>query len=73
MNRHLRRREPERLVVGLGPRTELGAVVAVEGDLADPYGRRSHFEALVLAAELEGLLQRQVPCCLLYTSDAADE
>src|SRR5665647_1779849 len=54
--------DAHRLVVGLRPGTELGAVVAVEGDLADTYGRRSYLEALVLAAELEGLLQRQVPC-----------
>src|SRR5664280_875315 len=49
-------------VVVLRSRTELGAVVAVEGDLADSYGRGSHLEALVLAAELEGLLQLQVAC-----------
>src|SRR3954454_22235789 len=37
------------------------ALLRVEHDLADPHRRGCHLDAFVLAAELQGLLQRQLP------------
>ena len=45
--------------VGAGPPRRLDAVGLVEHDLAQPHGLRRHLDALVLAQELERLVERQ--------------
>src|SRR6478735_9168649 len=44
----------------LGPRGRAAAVLGVQDDLADAHGLRGHLDALVLAAELQRLLQREL-------------
>src|SRR5690348_15287187 len=44
----------------LGPAGGATALLLVEDDLADAHGLRGHLDALVVAAELQGLLQGEL-------------